>query len=84
MDVTAGLDDVVREAEHVGVAAVAGDDVSGGVVQDQPLRHVVERGVEPQPLRLQPLLGLAVLPVDLADDQEEDQRDHGWPKASPW
>ena len=51
MDVTAGLDDIVREAEHVGIAAIAGDDISVGIVEDQPLRHVVEGGVEPQSLR---------------------------------
>ncbi len=77
MDVAAGLDDVRGQAEHVGIAAVAGDDVSSGVVQDQPLRHVVQGGVEPLPLRFDPLLGLAVLPFDLADDQKQDQRDHG-------
>ena len=44
MDVAAGFDDVRGQAEHVGVAAVAGDDVSGSVVQDQPLRHVVHGG----------------------------------------
>ncbi|MET4765026.1 hypothetical protein ABH970_005398 [Bradyrhizobium ottawaense] len=76
-DVAAGLDDVVGEAEHVGVASVAGDDGAARVVEDQPLRHVVQGGVEPQPLRFQPLLRFAVLPVDQADDQIEDQRDHG-------
>lgn len=76
-DVTAGLDDVVGEAEHVGVAAVAGDDVSGCIVQDQPLRHVVQGGVEPPSLRFQPLLRLPILTADLANDQEQDQRNHG-------
>ena len=61
---------------HVEVALVEDDNARRGVVQHEPLDHVVERGVEPLPLGFQPLLGFAVLPVDLANDQEQDQRDH--------
>jgi hypothetical protein len=70
------LHDVRREPEHVEVATVDGDDAAGGVVLHQPLHHVVQRRIEALPLHLQPLLRLAVLPVDLADDQEQHACDH--------
>ncbi|MGY3405327.1 hypothetical protein ACVWZV_001440 [Bradyrhizobium sp. GM5.1] len=41
------------------------------------MRHVVQGGVEPPSLRFQPLLRLPILTADLANDQEQDQRNHG-------
>ena len=65
-----------RQIVHVDIALVEGDEARRGVERHQSLDHVVQGGIEPVPFRFQPLLRLAVLPGDLPDDQEQDQRDH--------
>ena len=74
-EMRARFHDVGRQTVHVDVAPVESDDVAGGVVEHQALDHVVQRGIELAPFRLEPLLRLAVLPRDLPDDQEQDQGD---------
>jgi len=76
LEMTARFHDFRRQLVHVDVAPVEGDDARGGVIQHQALDHVVQRGVELAPLRLQSLLGFTALPGDLPDDQEQDQGDH--------
>ncbi len=76
VEMAARLHDIRRQVEHVDVALVDRDDAPGGVVHHQPLDHVVQRGVEPMPFGLQPLLRVTTLPGDLPDDQEQDQGDH--------
>ena len=71
-----GLHHVGRQIVHLEVALVEGDDARRCVVQDEPLRHVVERGVEPLFLGGEQLLRDFVLAVDLADDHEQDEGDH--------
>ncbi len=70
------LHDLGRQPVHVDIAAVEGDDAPGSVVHHQTLDHVVQRGVELTPLRLQPLLRFTALPGDLPDDQEQNNGDH--------
>lgn len=72
----ARLHDVRRQIEHLYVAAVEGDDARGGVVHNQSLDHVVERGIKPLPFQFQPLPRFTVLSRDLPDDQVQYQRDH--------
>ena len=69
-EVDAGFYDRRRQAVHVDVALIAYDDASRRVEKDQPLRHVVERGVEPVLFLLEPLLRFPVLRCQTLHDHE--------------
>ena len=74
----ARLHDVGRQAVHFEIAMVADDQPLRRIEQQQPLRHVVDRGVEALLLDRQPLLRLAVLLGKLAHDekQQHGNREH--------
>ena len=73
----ARLHDLRRQIEHVDIAPVEGDDARGGVIHAPAPWTMLFSAVSSRcRLRFQPLLRVAALPGDLADDQEQDQRDH--------
>ncbi len=74
--VAARLYDIRRQLVHVEIALVAQDDACLCVIQHEPLRHVVQGGVEPVFLQFQPPLCFLILPGHLPDDQEQNEGDH--------
>ncbi len=67
------LHDFGREAVHLEIPLVADDELLLGIEQQQPLRHVVDGGVEALLLQRQPLLRRAVLMRKLADDEKQQR-----------
>ena len=75
-EMAARLDDVRRQTAHVDIALVADYHARRLVIQHQTLGHVVEGSVEAMFFRCELLLRLLILPVHLADDQEQNEGDH--------
>ena len=77
--VTAGFDDVRRDAEHLDILLVADHQTASVVEQQQALRHVVDGGVEVLGLLRQFMLRGGVLAPQLAHDQidHDDDDDDG-------